>query len=244
MARHTGGWFKTWRDAWSKDLSDNLTLWGIWNAFLHMATWKESKILWNGKQRILPPGSVVFGVSELAAKWKCSKSTIWRWVQYLASSERIRYESGTSGCLVTILNWEIYQSQVDAAETLAEQNANTARTRPERGENLSKKEEEKKEDWREDLYGKYPKRKGDQGKDRAFKKLDREFTSQENRTQLEAAVRNYAKHCDAEGKTGTEFVKMFATFVNGVWKEWASYKPPVEPGTINTTPVDLFGEAS
>lgn len=116
MARHNGGWFKTHREAWDKDLSQNVYLWAIWNALLHMASWKESHIIWEGKQRILPPGSVVFSIKELAAQFKCSQSTISRWLNYLQETQRISFEKCKRGSLVTLCNWSIYQSEEQCGE--------------------------------------------------------------------------------------------------------------------------------
>lgn len=109
MARHSKGWFKLHRSAWEKELSHNVYLWAIWHAFLHMATWKETKIIWLGKQRTIPPGSVVFGYREFSEKWDISKTTVKKWVQYLHDSGRIVTEVCPRGCIATICNWEIYQ---------------------------------------------------------------------------------------------------------------------------------------
>lgn len=111
MARFTGGWIKLWRKAVEGDLPANVYLWAIWHWLLYSATWKPTKILWNGKQREIPPGTVVMGLSELSLKWECSPNTIKRWLKYLEESERIHIESCTRGTLVTIRNWALYQLQ-------------------------------------------------------------------------------------------------------------------------------------
>lgn len=148
MGRFDNGWFKFYRRAFFEDIGRNPYCLAVWSALLSMATYKETKIIWQGKQRALPPGSVVFGISELAEKWEISKSTIWRWLQYLASTERIRIDSGTRGTVVTICNWEQYQTLEEASETPSVHGPNTERTPRERRKNLSeehKKEEGKKE---------------------------------------------------------------------------------------------------
>lgn len=109
MARFTGGWFKSYREAWEKDLSQNVFLWGIWNALLHMATYKETQIIWGNDQRRLPPGSIVFGIKRLADQWDCSPRTISKWLHYLEKCERIVIESCARGTVVTICNWSSYQ---------------------------------------------------------------------------------------------------------------------------------------
>lgn len=111
MARFNKGWVKAWREMIDGDLPDNVWLWGIWHWLLYSAHWKPSKILWNGKQREIPAGTVVMGMTELATKWNCSINTIKRWLRYLEETERVYIETCTRGTLITIRNWELYQSQ-------------------------------------------------------------------------------------------------------------------------------------
>jgi DNA-binding transcriptional regulator YhcF (GntR family) len=110
MARFTGGWIKLWRKSVEGDLADNMFLWGLWNWLLFAATWKPSSIIWKGKRRDIPPGTVVMGISELAEKWDCSSNTIRKWLNYLVESQRITLEVCTRGTLVTICNWSVYQA--------------------------------------------------------------------------------------------------------------------------------------
>lgn len=148
MARFDQGWVKVWRLSSHSDLIGNVYLWGIWHWLLLAATWKPSKILWNGQQRELPPGSVVFGLEEISKSWKCSRSTVSTWLKYLQKTGRVVYEPSKRGCLITICNWELYQSQDDAVCTEREQEADKSRIQPvhevalsEEVKNLKKKEQ-------------------------------------------------------------------------------------------------------
>lgn len=116
VARYENGWIKVHRRAVIEDIGDNVICLGLWVTFLALATWKESKIMWQGEQRVLPPGSVVYGISEFSERWGVSKNTVRRWIQYLVSTDRIRNESGTHGSIATICNWEKYQSLENEAE--------------------------------------------------------------------------------------------------------------------------------
>lgn len=116
MARYENGWIKVHRRAVIEDIGDNVICLGLWVTFLALATWKESKIMWQGEQRVLPPGSVVYGISEFSERWGVSKNTVRRWVQYLVSTDRIQNESGTHGSIATICNWEKYQTQENEPE--------------------------------------------------------------------------------------------------------------------------------
>lgn len=110
MGRNSAGWFKCWRNALDKDLFDNMILWSIWHALLHMASWGESQILWEGKQRVLPPGTILFSPREFSDRWGVSKSVILKWLNHLRDTGRISTESCPRGTLVTICNWYKYQS--------------------------------------------------------------------------------------------------------------------------------------
>lgn len=79
---------------------------------------------------------------------------------------------------------------------------------------------------KEGLYALYPKRRGDHQKQKAFQRIDRQITSQEKYEQLKRAICNYASYCTAECKTGTEYVKQFATFMS-CWSEWIEREPPL-----------------
>ena len=233
MSRFSGGWFKAYREAWGKDLGDNLILWALWTALLHMATWKESKILWNGAQREIPPGTVVFGISEIADRWRCSRSVIKKWLHHLHKTERIVLETCPRGTLVTIRQWSQYQdTEIDACPLSVYSVTATSplRVHDEPLNEEGKKERKKKEGDEhrpvgfnfEEVYQGYPKRDGSQRKKQGLLSCRRQVNTQEGYSSLCLAVKNYADHCHRKNLTQTDKVMQFATFVNGVWEEWVN----------------------
>lgn len=110
MARFSSGWIKLHRDVLDSDISKNIYLFVLWIRLLGMANYKESKIIWKGAQRVLPPGAVVLGIREMAAYLNCSHMTVRKYLDYLRDTSRIVYENCTRGTLVTICNWELYQN--------------------------------------------------------------------------------------------------------------------------------------
>lgn len=151
MARFNKGWVKAWREAAEGDLPQNIWLWGIWNWLIYNATWKPSKVLWNGNQREIPPGTVVMGLVELSSKWGCSKNTIKKWLQYLEKTQRISLEMCTRGTLVTIRNWDVYQGrdEEDCTPTARQVNADCT---PAAHEVTLSKESKKEELKKEEIY--------------------------------------------------------------------------------------------
>lgn len=109
MSRFDRGWFRVDRRMASEDIGQNPICLALWTWLLATASIKESKVRWKGQMKVIPSGTSWFSITALSEQWDISKTTIYRHLQYLAESERIRYESGTRGCLVTICNWKKYQ---------------------------------------------------------------------------------------------------------------------------------------
>lgn len=117
MARFNSGWIKLYRGAADGDLGQNAFLWALWITILTWATWRPSKIRWRGKQREIPPGSVVLGIKEIADRWDCSRSVIQKHLHYLHDTGRIVLETCSRGTLITVCNWKEYQSNDSDSES-------------------------------------------------------------------------------------------------------------------------------
>ena len=86
----------------------------------------------------------------------------------------------------------------------------------------------------ERIFAEYPRRKGDQGKAKAFAALSKICRTSEITERVIAAAGNYRRFCESEKQIGTTFVKQFRTWV-GVWEEWenaASYGGREEPKSM------------
>jgi DNA-binding transcriptional regulator YhcF (GntR family) len=162
MARFNSGWVKLHRELLEKDISQNVILFAIWHFLLLAAVYKETQLLWNGKQKKLQPGQAVIGIRELAQRWDISSRTVHKWLDYLEKTGRIVKESCTRGTIVTICNWDVYQisedesftqskHEVNAEETQSKREVNVEETRSKREVNLSKesKKERNKEEKKE-----------------------------------------------------------------------------------------------
>jgi hypothetical protein len=212
MARFTSGWFKMHREATEKDLGKNLHLWSIWTTLLCMATWKESQIIWNGKQRMIPPGSVVLGISELATRWGCSQRTISKWLHYLHDTQRIVLESCARGTLVSICNWNAYQAPDDEACALPAQQVGTdcALTARQVGLNEEVKKVRRKEAAYPTEFLKVWDKHQKGGKAESLTKWRKIPIA--DREAFETALTNYLAHCTAKG-TEPEYIKDLHNFI-------------------------------
>lgn len=126
MPRFDNGWVKLHRRAINEDIGRNGYALAVWVTLLAWASRFETKIQWKGQQRVIPPGSVVCGISELADHLRFSKTTVYRWIKYLTKTERVRYESEKKGSLITICNWADYQHSGDIEETSEKQEVNVS----------------------------------------------------------------------------------------------------------------------
>lgn len=257
MARFNNGWVKLYRSVMEGDLKDNPYLLALWSWLLAAATWRETKLLDGGKQRTLPAGSVVFGISELAETWKCSKATVSKWAHYLHDTKRISLEVRTSGCIATIRNWDVYQGNEDEVRTPSEHQVNTERTPSEHGVNCIeevkkiRREESKNihapEFDFESLYRKYPRKEGKQG---GIKQCEAQIHTQADFEGLSQAIDRYAAHC----RKNDQIVKHFSSFLGSKrtgypWRDWldpetGSGAAPSSGATALADVSDIFEDAA
>lgn len=95
------------------------------------------------------------------------------------------------------------------------------------------------------VFNEYPKRKGDQNRKQGLDKLIKLIEA--GKVTLEDAIlaaKNYKAHCDREGKTGTEYVPMFSSWVNQHrFVEWITppnqAAPPPPRPALKPLPIDV-----
>lgn len=244
MARADTGWFKCWRSALEKDLGQNVYLWGLWHALLHMAIWKESQIIWKGERRSLPPGSVIFSPLEISRRWDCSKSVIQKWLKYLHDTGRIIVETCSRGTLVTICNWEAYQSSDD--EACSPQGHSEASARPPRGTyEEGKKERSKNTPEFERALAEYKRLPGVQKGPKAEQRFSDQIASPEDLDQLLVAIQNYRTFLSWPENSWRKPKTTFETFLGSrssgfFWRDFIQLPARAEDASTSTaTPLHM-----
>ena len=115
------GYVKLWRKSMINTIFDDANLWKLWTMCLMLASHKEHEIIPDGllKKIIIKQGQFITGRSILhqdyyPKKHKENKSpiTLWRWMQFLQKCEYLNIKSTTKYSIVSILNWELYQQDV------------------------------------------------------------------------------------------------------------------------------------
>lgn len=242
--RFDSGWVKLWRSAFNEDIGGNIILWGIWTWLLSAASWEESQIIWDGAQRILPTGTVVYGIRELSTRWRISPNTVRRWIKYLHDTGRIVNESCTRGSIITICNWKKYQNSEECVGTPSEHQVNTNCTPSEHQVNTKCTPSDPYEELRikniriknkeldlnlvhserasvsiqfdlESLYRDYPRK---EGKQQGMKSLRSQIKTQEDYDAFRFAIWKFNKQVE-ERRTELRFIPLFSTFVLKKWRD-------------------------
>lgn len=88
-----------------------------WDWLVAYAAWRDTKTLIKGRVVTLRRGQLSFSVRFLAERWAWSKSAVDRFLSQLEAEAMIGTESGTGQLVITICNYDRYQSGADADGT-------------------------------------------------------------------------------------------------------------------------------
>jgi len=146
-------WFKLHRKINENPFYSNPTALAIWIEILRRVTYKE-RTFYNKRERItLKPGQCLVGERELANCFEnMSKTTVRYWLEQFAIDRMIDRHVTAKGSIVTVLNWDKYQSidrPIDQKKT---------RVRPELDPNKKEKKEKKYIVHFEKFWKKYPRK--------------------------------------------------------------------------------------
>lgn len=138
------GYIKLWRGWRDTDGLTPSTVYSDWEAWLWLlenATWKETS-RWNkkGEEIILQPGQIHVSLRSLSSAWGWSKSKVERFLARLERVKKAGQQTGQSGIILTIENWDKYQSTETATGTASETVAGQPRDTQEEGKEGKKEE--------------------------------------------------------------------------------------------------------
>lgn len=130
--RFKSGWIRLDRRCWLEDIGDDPILFWLWSGFLAMANLQNTKIKFNGQQVTLHRGELVCSYRNLAQKAEVAPTTLRRKVLYLVDSGRIETRSGREGTIVSVINFDIYQTPNKTVEHDPKRERNATATPPQR----------------------------------------------------------------------------------------------------------------
>lgn len=112
----------------------------VWSYLLLNATHKELPALFKDKKIILEPGQLITGRKSISTKFNISESKVQRVLKKLEIEQQIEQQTSNKNRLITILNWEEYQT----TEQQIEQQLNNNRTTSEQQVNTNKNDKNDK----------------------------------------------------------------------------------------------------
>lgn len=99
-----------------------------WIDLLLLASWKDEKRLYGGKLIEFKRGNVHVSLTELASRWKWHRTTVSRFLRLLESDGMVKVNATTHGTTITIVNWDLYQSEEYTNATTDAQQTHDQRT--------------------------------------------------------------------------------------------------------------------
>nr|WP_308743235.1 hypothetical protein [uncultured Anaerocolumna sp.] len=122
----------------------------VWSYLLLNATHKEMPALFKGKRIELKPGQLITGRKAISTKFNIHESKVQRVLKKLEIEQQIEQQTSNENRLITILNWNEYQSieqqieqPVNNERTTSEQQVNTNKN-DKNDKNINNKEYQKK----------------------------------------------------------------------------------------------------
>ena len=103
------GWIKLHRKVIDNPIFDKPELFKLFVYCLLAAGHEEKKIIWNGKEEILPKGSFITGREKLSKELKQSESMIRRNLKILENISVITRKSTNKYTVINVVNYGIYQ---------------------------------------------------------------------------------------------------------------------------------------
>lgn len=183
---------------------------------------------------ILHRGECAFSLRYAADKWKWSKSKVDRFITKLSVSNMIekRDSSGTAITVLSICNYDKYQTVRDSNVSKAGQQRDSSGTK-QRSNNNSK--EDNKEIYKENFiewWSVFPHRKGDNKKS-ASDKLERLLKNKVPFDEIMEGTRQYTAFCIRE-KTKPQYLQGATKFLNQeMWKDYHAIAKPKPNGAKN-----------
>ena len=105
------GYVKLWRKSLKNGMMQNPELFLFWCWCLLKASHKERKIMVGYQSVLLKPGEFIFGRKMASKELHLSERNIRTNVNFLEKSENVTIKTTNKFSILSIVNWNIYQSE-------------------------------------------------------------------------------------------------------------------------------------
>lgn len=239
------GWVKVYRDLLDDELwtSCNSVQKAVFMTLLLMANHAPRSWIWKGQKYSVKPGQMITSLPSIQEKAGRDVS-IQNVRTSLTKFKKLGFltdESTGAGRLVTIVNWEKYQSEREQLtdQLTDDQQTTNRRLTPNKNERskevntLSNKGASEAQENFEKLWKLYPNKKGKQSAFKHYKSLVKKSKDPNLNKKIQDGIVAYKKYIVANG-TEPQFVKQGSTFFNQEswdddWSTGKSYAVPEPP---------------
>ena len=125
------GWIKIHRSILQNPWMNNADVLGAWIYILLNVAYQSTDVVFEGKRITLNPGQGLFKVRQMAKILGVSHSKLNRIITLFKSETQIETQTTPRNTLVTVINWEKYQSNETQNEIQTEHKRNTNGTQAE-----------------------------------------------------------------------------------------------------------------
>jgi hypothetical protein len=145
-------WLKLFRKLGESSIFEDEYLLQLWIHILISVNYKKKKLIFNGKEIIVLPGSGIFGLNQIVTdikkitnqktkKFKKFKTIYYRKLKILEKLRKVKLQPTNKFTIISIVKWEQYQQN----ETQVKLNCNSSETQVKTNKKVKKvkKEEEK-----------------------------------------------------------------------------------------------------
>lgn len=171
------GWIKIHRDVLKNPWMQDADVLGIWVYILLSVVYQPEDVVFEGKRITLQPGQGLFKMRQVAKILGVSNSKLNRTITLFKNETQIETQTTPRNTLITVVNWDKYQTGETQNETQMGHKRNTDGTQTDhlpinkRIKEIKNKEKEIKEKEKtsfDDFWEAYPKKKGKGAARKAF----------------------------------------------------------------------------
>ena len=240
------GWIKLHRKLLKNPIFYKPELLQLFIYCLLSAGHEEKRIIFNGKEEVIPKGSFIAGRKVLAKSLKQSESMIYRNLKILTDISILSQKSNNRFTLISVVNYSVYQG----AENDNEQLANNKRTTSEHKQELKELKELKNKELKHmcdspDLYSPdfesfwkaYPNSKNKKGAYKTYLAALK-GDSRINKATPEQLLRSAKRYAEEVKGKDPQYILHATTFL-GPQERWFEYDKPLKNSNGETLRDDV-----
>lgn len=112
------GWFKFYRNTFDNPIcTKDSEYFFVWCYLLSEAAYEEKRVIFKNEEILLKKGQTITTVTEIANALKISRSKVERILKKLKIEMQIDTKTCSRNTIITVLNWEKYQSSDTQSDT-------------------------------------------------------------------------------------------------------------------------------